>query len=532
MGDLSFFGSRFLGMSVGRGTTQDPPDTPGSGEGASELFTAEDLFGDLVDAPSPRPAVAPAPARKDPIRVRLQDPVSPPLASAIAEDDGDDADPELEDAFSRLGSFVEESLDDGPLFRPAPPFSDDDEARLPPVVESTNAKLSISDPKFPLGPGVDLASVAESGIEEQSFDEELPAPRPLAQPPGRETSWRDDDFGPYKLIDRLAVGGMAEVFKAKRSGVEGFEKVVALKRILPHLSENKEFLDMFVDEAKMVAGLNHPNIVQIFDLGRIDRSYYIAMEHVHGRDLRTISKRAREKGLRLPLDLSLRVVSQVCAALEYAHRKKDGQGRPMEIVHRDVSPQNILISFEGEVKLVDFGIAKAATKAGSTERGALRGKLLYMSPEQAWGRPIDRRSDVFSVGIVLYELVTGTRPFLAAGSELTILELARQCLITPPREVNPRVPEALDRLIMKAVAREPEERYQDAGQLQRGLERFLRERPPVTARDLARLLELLFDREEREEHEPERADVAASAGDPAPEPMPLESLLKRFGIDD
>ena len=209
---------------------------------------------------------------------------------------------------------------------------------------------------------------------------------------------------------------MAEVFKAKRSGVEGFEKIVAMKRILPHLSDNKEFVDMFVDEAKMVAGLTHPNIVQIFDLGRIDTSYYIAMEYVHGRDLRTILRRAKEKGLRMPLDLCLRIVSQVCSALEYAHRKKDERGRPMEIVHRDVSPQNILISFEGEVKLTDFGIAKAATKASTTDRGALRGKLLYMSPEQAWGRPMDRRSDVFSLGIVLYEMMTDKKPFLGAAA--------------------------------------------------------------------------------------------------------------------
>ena len=370
--------------------------------------------------------------------------------------------------------------------------------------------------------------MAESAIEEKARQPE-PLPPKAAGAPTREPSWRDDRFGPYQLLDRVAIGGMAEVFKAKRTGVEGFEKIVALKRILPHLSDNKEFLDMFVDEAKMVAGLAHPSIVQIFDLGRIEKSYYIAMEYVHGHDLRTIMKRAREKGLRMPLDLSLRVVSQVCAALEYAHRKKDERGRPMEIVHRDVSPQNILISFEGEVKLVDFGIAKAATKASNTERGALRGKLLYMSPEQAWGRAIDRRSDVFSLGIVLYEMVTETKPFVGAGTEMTILELVRQSVITPAREVNPRVPETLDRVIMKALAREPGERYQDAGQMQRGLERFLRERPPVTARDLARFLELIFDRFEREGGEDRRGGTDA---DPAPDPMSLDSLLKRFGIDE
>src|SRR3990170_2643835 len=319
------------------------------------------------------------------------------------------------------------------------------DGRLPPAPLRTGAKLMVTDPKLPLGPGLDLASVAESAIVEKPKDAD--AAPPPASSPAREASWRDDRFGPYQLIDRVAIGGMAEVFKAKRAGVEGFEKIVAVKRILPHLSENKEFLDMFVDEAKMVAGLAHPNIVQIFDLGRIEKSYYIAMEYIHGRDLRTIMRRAREKGLRMPLDLSLRVVGQVCAALEYAHRKKDERGQPMQIVHRDVSPQNILISFEGDVKLVDFGIAKAATKASNTDRGALRGKLLYMSPEQAWGRPIDRRSDVFSLGIVLYEMLTETKPFVGAGTEVSILELVRQCVITPAREINPRVPEPLDRVI-------------------------------------------------------------------------------------
>ena len=356
-------------------------------------------------------------------------------------------------------------------------------------------------------PALDLALVAPSGLD--SFHEDLdtaPASPPLAPP---EPPWRDAEFGPYRLLERVAVGGMAEVFKAKRTGVEGFEKVVAVKRILPHLSENEDFVEMFVHEAKVVAGLTHPNIVQIFDLGRIGRSYYIAMEYVHGRDLRSIEARAREKGLRLPLDLSLRVVSQVCAALEYAHRQRDEHGRAMEIVHRDVSPPNILISFDGDVKLVDFGIAKAATKASRPDdSGVLRGRLPYMSPEQAAGLPIDGRSDVFSLGLVLYELVTGARAFAGAGSERATVELLRKCVVTPPREVNPRVPETLDRVVMKALAREPDERYPDAGQMQRSLELILGDRPQVTARDLSRFLELLFDRTR-----PEPAPTAGSPGD-------------------
>ena len=374
----------------------------------------------------------------------------------------------------------------------SPAAESEPEARIGRGGEQTDPHLVVEALLPPEG-HVDLSDEPPAALSAEP-QPEPPPPEPLPA----EKRVAHPEYGPYRLIERVAFGGMAEVFKAKRSGVEGFEKVVALKRILPHLSDNKEFVDMFVDEAKMVAGLSHPNIVQIYDLGKIAHSYYIAMEYVHGRDLRSIEKRELEKGLRMPLDLGLHVVSQLCAALEYAHRKRDERGRPMEIVHRDVSPQNILISFEGDVKLVDFGIAKAATKASNTERGALRGKLLYMSPEQAWGKPIDRRSDIFSLGIVLYELVTETKPFVSTGTELTILELVRQCQITPPREINPRVPETLDRVIMKALAREPDERYQDAGQMQRGLERFLRERPPVTARDLARFLELLFDRSERE----------------------------------
>jgi hypothetical protein len=503
-------------MSSGRGKPKDAPGPPGDSEDDG-LATSDDLFGDLVDAPAP-PASGRKATRPGPVRVRLSDPVSPePLIPVEPEEEGVEPPhgPVLEEApFQRM--------------KPAPPMEDDERARVPPAAERTGAKFTVTPPKIPVGPGVDLASVAESALEEEVAEGVRPAPEDTA-PPGRSGSWRDDSFGPYRLIDRVAVGGMAEVFKAKRSGVEGFEKVVALKRILPHLSENKEFLTMFVDEAKMVAGLTHPNIVQIFDLGRIDASYYIAMEYVHGHDLRSIIKRARNKGLRMPLDLSLRVVSQVCSALEYAHRKKDESGQHMEIVHRDVSPQNILISFEGDVKLADFGIAKAATKASKTERGALRGKLLYMSPEQAWGRQIDGRSDVFSCGIVLYEMVTEQKPFTGGDSETTILEMVRKCVITPPRDVNPRVPESLDRVIMKALARDPDERYQDAGQMQRGIEKILRERPPVTTRDLARFLELLYDRQEREGKG--ATEGPAEEGERQGDGFSLDVLLKRFGID-
>jgi serine/threonine protein kinase len=395
---------------------------------------------------------------------------------------------------------------------------------------------------------LDLASLAEDALGLPPEQQEPTAPA--------HGAGVGDDFGPYRLLEKVATGGMAEVFRAKRTGVEGFEKVVALKRILPHLSDNKEFVDMFVDEAKMVAGLTHPNIVQIFDLGRIDSTYFIAMEYIAGRDLRSILRRAKDKGLGVPLDLCVLITGRVAAALEYAHRKKDEAGRALKIVHRDVSPQNILISFEGEVKLTDFGIAKATSKATSTDRGALRGKLLYMSPEQALGKPMDRRADVFSLGVCFYEMITDRKPFMGT-SEMGILEMVRECRVSPPSLVNPRVPERIEKVVMKALDREPEHRYQDAGEMLRDLERTLTLRQAPTALELSRFMEELFESAERgvalapeeasaepapvpeREHleidlEPEEAPAAPAAQEPDAKPASgqagLGRFLKKFGI--
>jgi serine/threonine protein kinase len=331
---------------------------------------------------------------------------------------------------------------------------------------------------------LDLAAIVEEAM----------GPSKKARLSGKGAPSADDRvFGPYRLLEKVASGGMAEVFRAKRTGVEGFEKVLAVKRILRHLSDNKEFVDMFINEAKMVAGLTHPNIVQIYDLGKIEKTYFIAMEYVHGRDLRTIARRARDRGMRVPLDLSVLVISRVCAALDYAHRKRDDTGRPMLIVHRDVSPQNILISFDGDVKLTDFGIARAASMAPTTDSGgALRGKLLYMSPEQAWGRTVDCRSDIFSLGIVFYEMITDQKPF-AGGSDLSVLEQVRACRVTPPRVHNARIPERIERVVLKALDSDPENRYQDAGEMHKDLERVLHERQPPTVTELARFMEILFE---------------------------------------
>jgi serine/threonine protein kinase len=219
-------------------------------------------------------------------------------------------------------------------------------------------------------------------------------------------------FGKYFLLERINMGGMAEVFRAKAYGVEGFERLVAVKKILPSISEDKEFIRMFIDEAKIAVQLSHANIAQVFDLGRVGGSYYIALEHVHGRDLRALYDRCREKSAPMPVAQACFIIQKVCEGLDYAHNKRHENGDELGLVHRDVSPQNVLVSFEGEVKIIDFGIAKAAGRCSRTQAGILKGKFAYMSPEQERGQAINRRSDVFSTGIVLYELLTGKRMFI------------------------------------------------------------------------------------------------------------------------
>jgi serine/threonine protein kinase len=279
-------------------------------------------------------------------------------------------------------------------------------------------------------------------------------------------------FGNYLLLERINVGGMAEVFKAKAFGVEGFERLVAVKRILPTIAEDTEFITMFVDEAKIAVQLTHANIVQVFDLGKVGDSYFIAMEYVPGKDLRAMYERARKQGERLPIGLITYVVMKICEGLDYAHNKRDPSGHQLNLVHRDVSPQNMLISYDGDVKIADFGVAKARGKTGQTQAGILKGKFGYMSPEQVRGLPIDRRSDIFALGIILYELVTGQRLFFGE-SDFSTLEKVRNVDVAPPSTYNPSVPPELERIILKALAKQPEERYASALDLHDDLQSFM-----------------------------------------------------------
>jgi serine/threonine protein kinase len=228
---------------------------------------------------------------------------------------------------------------------------------------------------------------------------------------------------------------MAEVFKAKSFGEAGFERLVALKRILPSIAEDQEFIAMFVDEAKLAVQLTHPNIAQIFELGKVGDSYFIALEYVAGKDMRAIFERVKKRSEPIMVPMACYMVMKLCEGLDYAHNKKDAAGRSLELVHRDVSPQNILISYDGDVKLIDFGIAKAASKSSKTQAGILKGKFGYMSPEQVRGLQVDRRSDVFAVGICLYELLTNERLFVGE-SDFSTLEKVRNVEIMPPTTYN------------------------------------------------------------------------------------------------
>jgi len=279
-------------------------------------------------------------------------------------------------------------------------------------------------------------------------------------------------FGKYFLLERVNVGGMAEVYKAKAVGVEGFERIVAVKRILPSIAEDEEFITMFIDEAKISVQLTHANIAQIFDLGRVDESYFIALEYVYGKDMRAVFNRARNRGEPLPVPMACFTTMKLCEGLDYAHNKKDPSGASLELVHRDVSPQNILLSYDGDVKVIDFGIAKAAGKVGKTQAGILKGKFGYMSPEQVKGMDLDRRSDIFGVGICLYEMLTGERLFVGE-SDFSTLEKVRNVDIMPPSTYNRRIPEELEQIVLKALARNREDRYQTAMELHDDLQSFM-----------------------------------------------------------
>ncbi len=279
-------------------------------------------------------------------------------------------------------------------------------------------------------------------------------------------------FGKYTLINRIAVGGMAEIFLARQAGLEGFEKTIVIKRIRPHLSKQPSFVKMFLNEAKLAAQLNHPNVVQIYDLGKIGETYFIAMEYIFGRDMRRIIPKASSMNIEFPMVYALKIASSVCEGLFYAHQRADIYGNPLNIVHRDITPENIFVSFDGTVKILDFGIAKASTQIEQTRAGEIKGKLSYMSPEQCLGKKLDHRSDIFSLGTVLYEWITGFKLF-TGESEVAILKSISEGKIYAPSYFKADIPEAVEQILMRALEKDRDKRYQSAWEMQFDIDQFL-----------------------------------------------------------
>lgn len=329
-------------------------------------------------------------------------------------------------------------------------------------------------------------------------------------------------LGRYELLRRLAIGGMGEIYLARTRGAGGFEKQVIIKTILPHLAAEDEFVTKFLDEGRIVVQLTHGNIVPVFDMGEEDGEYFIAMEYVPGLDVRAILKRLSARDEQLPVELALYIGCEVCKGLGYAHRKVGSDGEALSIVHRDVSPSNVLVSQEGEVKIIDFGIARATNKLSQTASGAIQGKCCYMSPEQARGQPLDARSDIFSAGVLLYEMLTLTRPF-EGRSDLESLELVRVCDVDPPGILRPEISEEIDAIVTKAMAPDPDDRYQIIDDLYVDLQHELyRLGHTVTSHHLAGCLQDVFEDDSAEE---------PFAGKPANLDEALELELSRMAGD-
>jgi serine/threonine protein kinase len=340
-------------------------------------------------------------------------------------------------------------------------------------------------------------------------------------------------LGDYHLLRKIGQGGMGEIFLAKRIRMGGFEKTFAIKRMLDSLSGSPEFVAMFFDEARLAARLCHPNIAQIYDFGVVDGHYFIAMEHIAGEDLSTVIRHVQERRQQVPLGIALRIATDVCAGLDYAHTLTD-EGRPLHIIHRDVSPANIMISYQGAVKLLDFGIAKATSRVSETRTGSLKGKLSFVAPEQIRGLPADPRADLFSFGIGLYGLLTGCHPF-RRDSELATMHAITQEDPPDPRRFRPDLPDEVTAILRKALARDRDQRYASAAEMATALRAALARLAPGTGSgDLAEWLTGLFGRPRMQQKSgvPTLSGMEGIPAVPAailPAPSPESEAPTRFG---
>ncbi|MCH7665160.1 MAG: protein kinase [Acidobacteria bacterium] len=511
--------------------------------GAGEKLSAEEIFGELLmeleatkprttkpgtttgrtalESPEPLPEVS-AEVSAGPERPRELDPPSEretpseSLAGFSGESSAEEAAPStaanIEEANSSLGlPRGAQGAEAGKTGEPGLGLGSED----PP-----------EDPSFTFDPKVlgdeeqeDRAAVAVAGAGEAggggSEEQDSPSDRadsasPISLP---ETPVEGDRgrFGQYRLDERIAVGGMAEVWRASMLGMEGFRKTIAIKKILPHLAENSEFVAMFIEEAKLAAQLSHENLVEIYDLGKIGESFFIAMEFVDGKDLRGLLNRLRQASEQMPIGLALLITAEVARGLEYAHTREDSDGKALDLVHRDVSPRNVLIGHDGRVRLCDFGVAKAVSSVIQTQIGALKGKLQYMSPEQASGRSVDNRSDIYSLGSVMYEMISGRRLY-EADNEISLLDAARAGNFDDPSKHCPALPQEVRRILIKALAKKPSARYQSAGALEQDLRALLRTVEPAPgAQVLGSFVKELFAERTATEERPAGAEVASAS---------------------
>jgi len=301
----------------------------------------------------------------------------------------------------------------------------------------------------------------------------------------------------YKVLEKVAAGGMAEVYRAESAGLEGFKKIVAIKRVLPHLSEKKQFIGMFLDEARVSAHLSHSNCVQVFDIGVGDNTYFIVMEYVDGADLKGVIEHRRKLNQPFPIEEACLICVRICEGLAYAHELTDGKGESLHIVHRDMSPPNVLITRFGEVKIVDFGLAKANSQLERSEPGIIKGKFSYLSPEAAKGGTVDARTDIFAVGIILWELLAGRRLFMGE-SDLETVRMVQAARVPSIREINKNVTPELEQVLMKALTEDPDKRYLRARDFGAALNKLLfKIGRSVSSFEIAELVEPI--RKEREQ---------------------------------
>jgi eukaryotic-like serine/threonine-protein kinase len=337
--------------------------------------------------------------------------------------------------------------------------------------------------------------------------------------PSRDNSndsgeWSADElipFGKYVLLDRISGGATAAVYRANVRGEAGFERLVAVKRILPHMAGDRAFIDVFVREAKTVARMAHPGICPIYELGKVGESLYMAVEYIQGKDLGHILRRLNKQDVQMPPSIMAWITARLCEALDYAHAMKNARGESAGIIHRDLSPNNVLISYEGQVKLIDFGLAKAVGRAQATNVDALKQKLSYMSPEMVKGKPIDARSDIFGVGVCLYEMITGKRLFVGAN-EIETLRLVSRASVPPPSAVIEDPPDDLEMIVMRSLQREPQDRFQTAGEMASALDSYLHATDPdFGVQNVAEWMHALYGDELAEEQGRIKRLLAASA---------------------